>query len=60
MLAIEKLVSKIEKKNYGILELSNFANFFNVVIIQTFPNISVQGGIIIFCVAITYFTDSRL
>lgn len=48
MLAIEKLVSKIEKKNYGILELSHFANFFNVVINQTFPNMSVHGGIIIF------------
>lgn len=48
MLAIEKLVSKIEKKKLWNLELSNFANFFNVVINQTFPNISVHGGIIIF------------
>lgn len=36
------------EKNYGILELSNFANFFNVVLNQTFPNISVHGCIIIF------------
>lgn len=47
MLAIEKLVSKIEKRIMD-LELSNFANFFSVVINQTFLNISVHGCIIIF------------